>query len=1031
MALKNINENPTIADTVFLEFETPNSGGCFVSMPYKVDRVVVYFVERNFAAGNEIKFDTTTPNDEKELEAQTAEALACQIPSVENIDAARKARDEATAAAHPSTFYYTEARPVATFGTSDFPAWLGTDTDNAILTVEQYDADGNVQYGHFSLEWNPLGMREGDYFVCWTWTPNPAGDSISNYKYFNLQGATQLTTAIPTHFTNPTKYPMLLERYLPEMFKMYMSDDDLTPEVLESYHSAIGRQFTDLENLGNQIIDLTDANSTHETFLPVLASMYGVRLKSEDPTLWRRQIKEAIPLYKRKGTLGGLKDSLSSVGVTLNKVTKLWQVVSQYTWQESFKAAAGQVDFVLEKVTLPVDLSNFELSLRLVDTDDYVAQSDSDVSFSTTDGVTTMTWLGGDLEEGDILRVLYLYEAVPGGTEQTIENYVRTLPYSDQRDETDQLYPLKNWNVRVIEEDDPLFSVVIANRYPFHEPVVWGKIRTEFPFSENVYNMDEYNGSTRDSLDPCDIDKQFKDECSFCQSSKIIVDVEIENLSDHRMTEAMDTITDNVPFHAVVHQVNFSGGVTDIIQPPVETIECLVTMRGSESVVAGGAQNVFTRAMHNGLTTEQVLRDMVADLETAASGTATVRNTAISLFSGVVRFDRLGLDTASAVLEILAPSALAGEYSVENPLKNTVEVVGVTEPFTPSSFTYRLSNTVYQTSMADIDPADRKFLADDDQDWGLLKVVTQLEVDRSLAASAWTISIPAYSGTPYTILNALPDGTLELDDPSATLPTSTTTGVAYTMSDGVTTVASGTATMTAQRRGVVTVTEPVDVRELVKVNQYLLYSGTQYLINGFGVGSTDKFYIDGYTGSSVGMVTVSVYKRLVDSNTGQLFYKGMELDWGSDLEVFLGIMNGANADVLYTEDQITESDHFKENYLIDIDGSLYLITEIDGAVVTLGGGPIEDWTTTGVSESVTIYRYFRIPFDAAGETFAGYDRRGLERISSSTETALPMAFRAMVGNAIGTHQSFEAVGQEESISYTIEYEDGSTDQGEI
>jgi hypothetical protein len=813
------------------------------------------------------------------------------------------------------------------------------------------------------------------------------------------------------------------------MFKMYIASDDLTPDVLESYNAAIARQFTDLENLANQIIDLTDANSTHETFLPILADQYGVNLKSEDPTLWRRQIKEAVPLYKQKGTLNGLSGALATAGITLKKVTKLWQVVSKYTWQESFKATAGQTDFILKKVSLVVDPSNFELYLREEGTEDYVAYSSSYVSFSTTNGVTTMTWLGDALADGDIIRVLYLYNSVPSPTEQTIENYVRTLPYSDQRDEALQAYPLKNWNVRLIEEDDPLFSVVIANRYPFYEPIKWGKIRTEFPFSENIYNMEEYNGRTDDSLNPCDIGKDFLDECSYCQGSKITVDIQIENISDHRMTEALDVIKDNVPFHAVVQQVNFAGGVTDIIQPPVETVETLITMRGEESVVAGGAQIVFNRAMRRGLTTEQVTRDMLNDLEIAATGSATVRNTAIALYAGTVRFDRLGLDSPNSVLEIFSPSPLSGEYTVENPLGSTVEVDGISEPFSPASFTFRLSNMVYQSSLADIDPADRKFLADPDQDWGVLRVVTQLEVDRSMALAAWTVSIPTYSVTPYTILNALPDGTLELDDPAGTLPTSTTNGVNYTIYDGLNPVASGVATMTAQRRGVVTVTEPVDVRELVKINQYLVYGGIQYLINGFPDGTTDQFYIDGYTGSSVGMVNVKVYKRLVDSKIGQLLYKGMELVYGSDLETGLGIFNGANSSTLYTENDIVESDHFKENYLIDIDGGLYLMAQVDSTLVTLAGGPLENWTTLGTSKTVTIYRYFKQPFTASGQAFSGYDRRGLEMIDTST--AMSMAFRAFAGNALQRGDKIDAVGHQESISYQIDYLDGTTQQGDI
>jgi hypothetical protein len=85
-----------------------------------------------------------------------------------------------------------------------------------------------------------------------------------------LGGNTVVTTSIPSHYTNPDKYETLLERYLPEMFKMKLADDDRTPDVLEKFNKSVASGFTTLEDLANQIVDLLDANSTHEHFLPLL-----------------------------------------------------------------------------------------------------------------------------------------------------------------------------------------------------------------------------------------------------------------------------------------------------------------------------------------------------------------------------------------------------------------------------------------------------------------------------------------------------------------------------------------------------------------------------------------------------------------------------------------------------------------------------------------------------------------------------------------------------------------------------------------
>src|SRR5690606_30995277 len=110
------------------------------------------------------------------------------------IDRAKRLRAEAESDSASSPFFFNEARPVRVIGTPLFPAWLSTDTENALIEKIDTDEDGNTVYGQFKYEWKPDGMREGDYFICWTWTPLPAGDSLSSHLTFSIGGSPQLTT---------------------------------------------------------------------------------------------------------------------------------------------------------------------------------------------------------------------------------------------------------------------------------------------------------------------------------------------------------------------------------------------------------------------------------------------------------------------------------------------------------------------------------------------------------------------------------------------------------------------------------------------------------------------------------------------------------------------------------------------------------------------------------------------------------------------------------------------------------------------
>ena len=160
---KTLTENPKTTDQILFELDTTDGDGVLIN-PFQLDRVLIYFLRRDFTTSKAQQLDMM----------------------VEDITI---------------TTFFNSAQVVKVFGTDDFPAWLSTDTSNAIAE--------KVGTGEFELLWTPEFAREGDYIVCWTWTPIIAGDKLSTFTQFFLRGDTQATTRIPTHFTDPLKYPKL------------------------------------------------------------------------------------------------------------------------------------------------------------------------------------------------------------------------------------------------------------------------------------------------------------------------------------------------------------------------------------------------------------------------------------------------------------------------------------------------------------------------------------------------------------------------------------------------------------------------------------------------------------------------------------------------------------------------------------------------------------------------------------------------------------------------------------------------------
>jgi hypothetical protein len=1051
MAEKTIYEVPSVTDTVVIPFLTPDADQCLLQNPYMVNNLTIYYIERDFSGGNVTQFDVETRNQDAERAATEAQNAACLDPTQENILEARKLRAQADSMRVSRPVYYNDAVPVAVIGNSSYPAWLSTDTPNALIENVPLDEEGNTVYGHFQYVWNPVGMREGNYIACWTWTPLAAGETLSQNLSFSLMGNNAITTSIPTHATPPEKYQTLLDTYLPEMYKSTLSEDDVTPSVLTRFNKSVGQGFTVLENLANQILDIMDANSTDEAFLGLLGRMFGLKLRSEDPTRWRKQIKLAVPLYKMKGTRAGLEMAFDLAGMRMTSLVRGWQIISPYTWVETFKAAGGEMEFVLSRVAQPIDSDNFEVSVRKAGNSYYTDYLPSDVSINTSDGVSTLTIENNiSLENGDILRVLYQYAAIPNPTQQDIEDYIRLLPLTDQRDETVQDYPPKNWNVRLLEENDPLFSILIPNKHPYHDFLVFGKIRTEFPYSENVYNMDEYNGSIRDSLEPCDMDKDFVDPCSQCLGSKYIIDIEVDRLCDDRVNEAKDILKEFVPFHALPQTINFSGSMEDFVQPPVETIECLIYYRGSETVIAGSDQMVFNRAMiPSGMPLDQILRNTLATSTLVASGTATAYNRQIMLFSPDVPISNTGLSTdpTETVLEIYGPHPHAGNYQVTNAVGHAVEVYGpisptspLTEPINQSAFSFSLSNIIYENSDTSIVTDNFYKLKDATWDLAELGVKSQWDVDNGYATTAWTIKMTAYSATPYTIQDIKPEGEIVIaQDPS--LPNVNATGVAYSIIRPDASVAhTGTLNLSVELRGLVTVTDGVltDVRGVMiqpLAGQYFLYyndTGDQYVVSELVDGETHQFYINGWSGGSVGGKSIALYDRLIDTRYGLLTYQGIGLNTVINYESSLGISNGQNPVLVPLEDS-----KFKENFIVVIndpvngaDEETFAIADIDGTTITLDGD-IHYWTTLGnggTSVPFEIYNYETLPVTVAGVPFQRLDRRNSEVITSVTETMSPMAMSMAAAPEPGFS---DFVKQEEKINFRIDYADGTVEEGSL
>lgn len=1079
---KNFKKNPTLADIVLIDILTPTHPiisndniedqelDCFEVDPFRVDNVTIYFLERSSQSSNFGEYLKVRENDSLKKELNNFKKKACISPTEENLFNIERLQTKINSTSIVETIFFSDAVVVDTLGTEDFPAWLSTDQENSRLNHITEDENGNPIFGRFLYRWNPLGQREGDYLVSWTWTPIAGGEKVTKTDNFFIKGSSNLTN-VPTHITDPEKYSILLERYTPEFLKTKISSNDLSPKVIKGFNDSVGDLFKFIEDFANQLIDLLDSNFVNEHMLQLLANMFGLKLKSSDPTLWRRQIKEAIPLYKNKGTLNGLKKALSQSGINLINFIKLWQVQSKYTYQEAFEILEDDQNIfnLTKEAIVPIDEDNFELYYRSKNENNW-NKLNSDYINLNSDHIE---WIGNDLsfepislEKGDWIRIIYKINEVPNSSEQEIEDYIRLLTLSDDRDERNQKYPLKNWNIRLIEETDPLFDVIVETRHPYNDPVIWGKIRTIFEYSENIYNMDEYNGSIRDSTNPCDIDKDFMDFCKQCLSSKFNLDLEIENLDNFKIFEVQDIIKEYVPFHSRLHNITINGLIQSFVPSPNEELKLISNAFGNQVTVVN-SQSIFHRAMK---VKDQKNKNELATGTIVKTGTANWRKTNITFYSPNVNFSKIGLDldnpTTNTLLNVKS-GIYEGKYVISGTLGSNLSIsdsspdyslLTSNEPLNDILVPFEYSNI--RVKQGDSGTGNALITQDNlfnfnDVDFKFHKLNIKTKEDDSVDFYKLEVLSPGGIVGEYDIERILPNGNLDL---SGLVTNDNFIEIEYLIkNNNEDVILSGTnGVLKTTKRGLVDLTNNNNnTQTLVKNNlnnfndieklltfiddTYLIVGSSEYKIIGFKKDEKFQFYIQNWS-SGTSVTSIEIHEKVV-FGLGHFGYYGIEVDlsslYGTNFEDEEEINNGNNPPAVPLE-----NNSYKENFLIkhvDSDTFFY-IKEVDENNVLLEG-PIERLTNVvSVNNSLDteIHKFEKESFSVPenfephepGQEFQFIDKRGQNMIelkisNPDNEDEDIISINNMVeiqnyneNNSINTFSE-----QEEEVFLSIEYKE--------
>jgi hypothetical protein len=393
--------------------------------------------------------------------------------------------------------------------------------------------DENVEVPFF---WDESNANPGEYVAFW---------EGGNFKFFVKEK--QFYPNIDKKFDSKTKYRLLIDRYMPRMFGFVITPNDITPEVVNALNDAVIPGFAFLDDAIENLLLSFDLKTNNDHVLQLLAGYSGTKLKGEQK-YWLSQVKNANKIRKKKGTKEGLELALKSVGAELIKITHFWSFTSKFVRTCSFK----QPPFIL-----PTPLAGNDF-LKVWNND---KETDEFDIVESKDGLTTLS-----IEPEGVVRIQYLQKDNP---DQELEKYLLSQPLADRRNEKDQIFPPKNWDTRLIAEDDENFKKFFQEDHPYVDPIVFGKIQSTFLYGENVYNRETFSGGEKDSTSPRDIDENFVDKCDG-RTSQIDVTVKVPNIAYKNIIN--EILTELLPFHATIKVLKLMVENSEILMNSTDNI---------------------------------------------------------------------------------------------------------------------------------------------------------------------------------------------------------------------------------------------------------------------------------------------------------------------------------------------------------------------------------------------------------------------------------------------------------------------------
>lgn len=227
---------------------------------------------------------------------------------------------------------------------------------------------------------------------------------------------------------------------------------------------------------------------------------------------------------------------------------------------------------------------------------------------------------------------------------------------------------------------------------PAADPVSFGYERTTFPYSEKVYNMDEYNGSLRPSGDPCSISKDFQDLCDCSPTTWLSLTIRSRDLSDDTIREFESIVKEAKPFHAQVRDISFVGDFSDDI---------LIT-EDIEMVIRAGLEEemLWVREEMSRSGTYPRNRGEYVFLESLYSGSGTLVDPARIFYSSSCDFISAPVNDPNGLL--LVTSGDIGEYTVANVELHQFDVTGGTDP-SPTPFSPQLFSIYNPISLSEVE----------------------------------------------------------------------------------------------------------------------------------------------------------------------------------------------------------------------------------------------------------------------------------------------------------------------------------------